>query len=47
MSEAAYLPGSWYAVISPQAVVLVDDSVSPSRLQAIWDAAPAARRWMN
>jgi hypothetical protein len=37
MSEPCYLPGTWFAVVSPQAAVLIDDSVSSSRLQAVWD----------
>jgi len=37
MSDLSYQPGSWYAVVSPRAAVLLDDSVSSSWLQAVWD----------
>src|SRR4051794_41612952 len=37
MNDHYYQPGSWFAVVSPRAVILLEDSVSPSRLQAIWD----------
>ena len=38
MSAPHYRPGSWFAVVGPRAVVLLDESISPSRLQAIWNA---------
>lgn len=38
MNDPSYLPGSWFAVVSPRAVVLLEDAVSPSRLQSVWDA---------
>ena len=37
MSAPSYLPGGWFAVVGPRAVVLLDESISPSRLQAVWD----------
>jgi resuscitation-promoting factor RpfA len=37
MSDVTYRSGSWFAVVGPRAVVFLDDSVPPSRLQAVWD----------
>src|SRR5690242_7170403 len=38
MPDSTYLPGSWYAVVTAGAVVLLEGSVSPSRLQSVWEA---------
>jgi hypothetical protein len=37
MHDPSYLPGSWFAVVTERAVVLLESSVSPARLQAVWE----------
>ncbi|HST83537.1 MAG TPA: FHA domain-containing protein [Kineosporiaceae bacterium] len=41
MPDPSYLPGSWFAVVTPGAVVLLEGSVTPSRLQSVWEACTA------